>query len=123
MIKPYPPSREATGLLNRESAEKLRREVEAEVKAESETKPEPPLPPGMISEAEARKILLENAMKAGDQKTVLAIQQEDEPTFHLRWDRYIEELRAEKVKKEKAARGPSGETRKALRGKRKKKKK
>ena len=75
--RPYPPSREVTGILNRESAEQLRKEVAAEIKTESESKPEPLLPPGMISEAEARQILMEKAIKAGDQAAVLAIQQED----------------------------------------------
>ena len=122
-FKPYPPSREGKSILNRAYAAQLRKEVEAEIKAESEPEPEPPLPPGMISEAEARKILMDKAMKAGDQAAVLAIQQEDEPTFRLRWDRHIKELRTAKAEREKAAGGPSDETRKALREKRKKKKK
>ena len=121
-IKPYPPSREGTSILNREAAGQLRKEVEAEIKAESEPKPEPPLPPGLISEAEARKILMEKAIKAGDQAAILAIQQEDEPTFRLRWNRYIEELRTAKTQKPTAVKGPPAETRKALREKRKKKK-
>lgn len=76
--------------------------------------------PGMITEGEARRILIEKAVKSGDQATVLAIQQEDEPTFHARWNRHIEALRAEKSSLEAKARGPSAETRKALREKRKK---
>ena len=120
----YGPSREGTILMNRESAAQLRKEVEEEIRAEREAKlkPEPECPPGMISEGEARRILIEKAIKEGDQAAVLAIQQEDGPQFRARWDRYIETLKKEKAIKEAAARGPSQETRKALREKRKKRK-
>ena len=119
----YGPSREGTILMNRESAAQLRKEVEEEIRAEREAKlkPEPECPPGMISEGEARKKLIEKALREGDQAAVLAIQQEDEPHFRVRWERYIETLKKEKAIKEAAARGPSKETRKALREKRKKK--
>ena len=121
---PFRPTKEDTIFLNRENAAQLRKEVEEEIRAEREAKlkPEPECPPGMISEGEARRILIEKAIKEGDQAAVLAIQQEDGPQFRARWDRYIETLKKEKAIKEAAARGPSQETRKALREKRKKRK-
>ena len=118
----YGPSREGTILMNRESAAQLRKEVEEEIRTEREAKPRPECPPGMISEGEARKKLIDKALREGDQAAVLAIQQEDEPQFRVRWERYIETLKKEKAIKEAAARGPSKETRKALREKRKKRK-
>ena len=89
---------------------------------------EPPKPvekrsePGMITEGEARRILIEESIKKGDHDAVMAIQQEDSAAFHERWNRHIEEIRAEKARQEAAARGPSLEIRKALREKRKKRK-
>lgn len=89
---------------------------------------QPPKPPekkpesGMISEGEARKILIEEALKKGDQAAVMAIQHEDSPSFRARWHKHTEDIRAENARLEAAARGPSPETRKALREKRKKKK-
>ena len=119
---PFRPTKEDTIFLNRENAAQLRKEVEEEIRAEREAKPKPECPPGMISEGEARKKLIEKALREGDQAAVLAIQQEDEPQFRARWERYIETLKKEKAIKEAAARGPSQETRKALREKRKKRK-
>ena len=77
----------------------------------------------MITEGEARRILIEESIKKGDHAAVLAIQQEDSAAFHSRWNRHIEEIRAEKASRDATARGPSLNTRKALREKRKKKRK
>ena len=76
----------------------------------------------MITEAEARRRLIEKALAEGDQETVLAIQREDSHVFHERWERYVEEYRLEHAQESGRA-GPSNETRKKLREKRKKRKK
>ena len=77
---------------------------------------------GMLTEGEARKILIERAMEAGDMKTVMEIQTEDEPTFHARWDRHIAELKRQNAMKASGQTPPSDEKRKKLREKRKKRK-
>ena len=75
--------------------------------------------PGTITEAEARKLLMDEAMKRGDRQAVMEIPLEDSETFYQRYLRRNEEVR----KRNQAARGvPSNETRKALREKRKKRK-
>ena len=79
--------------------------------------------PGMLTEAEARKILIERAMKAGDMKTVMEIQMEDLPTFHARWMRHLEEQDRQYAMKKSGQTSPSNDTRKKLREKRKKRKK
>ena len=91
--------------------------------AEPIREPDEPEPkPGMITEAEARRRLIEKALAEGDQETVLAIQREDSHVFHERWERYVEEYRREHAKDSGRA-GPTNETRKKLREKRKKRKK
>ena len=76
-----------------------------------------------LTEAEARKVLIDRALEKGDQETVLAIQREDGEAFHRRWLRYIEEVKAENRRRAAAVRaGPDDATRRKLREKRKKKK-
>ena len=77
-----------------------------------------------LTEAEARKVLIERALKKGDQETVLAIQREDVDTFYQRWLRYLEEVKAENRRRAAAEvrAGPDNATRRKLREKRKKKK-
>ncbi|MBQ4512900.1 MAG: hypothetical protein II969_07900 [Anaerolineaceae bacterium] len=78
------------------------------------------LPPGTITEAEARKKLMDEAMKRGDQKAVMEIPLEDSKTFQQRWLRRNEEARKEL--RNLRLDGPSEEKRKSLREKRKKRK-
>ena len=77
---------------------------------------------GKLTEAEARKILIDRAMEAGDMKTVMEIQKEDEPTFHARWDRHIAELKRQDAMRASGQTPPSDAKRKKLREKRKKRK-
>ena len=75
--------------------------------------------PGMITEAEARRELMEEAMKRRDEEAILAIPLEDNAAIHERWDKYMTRKRREAM----ALRaGPPPEVRKALREKRKKRK-
>ena len=94
------------------------------VRPEPEVIPEEPKEKsssGKLTEGEARKILIDRAMEAGDMKTVMEIQMEDEPTFHARWDRHIAELKRQNVMRASGQTPPSNDTRKKLREKRKKK--
>ena len=72
------------------------------------------VPLGSISEAEARRILIQDAMKRGDQLSLTAIPLEDTEAVHARWMRYLE--------RDKNRDGPDPGTRKKLREKRKKSK-
>ncbi len=92
-------------------------EVQEPVKIE-ETKPEQKLRPGEITEAEARSILIRDAMERGDEESLRAIPLEDRATVHARWERY----RARFSPGPPPRPGISAETRKKLREKRKKKK-
>ena len=75
--------------------------------------------PEGITEAEARKHLMDKAMREGDQAALLTIPMEDSDTFHARWVRYVEEAEAEN-RRRTGREGPSDATRKKLREKRKK---
>ena len=81
-----------------------------------------------ITEAEARKTLIEDAMRRGDQQALMEIPREDQYQLLDRWNQYLE-----RIEKEYEASlhhpggsgprgGPSDDVRKALREKRKKKK-
>ena len=115
-------TREQKRQINESNAEYLRKEI-AEMEAEEPKKntpaaPEPrELAPGEISEAEARKILMEDAMKRGDQQALMEIPLEDAATFYQRWLRWSENLRE---RNNSPRSGPSDEKRRALREKRKK---
>ncbi len=124
-------TKEQQSLVNQHSAENLRREIAAidakfeegfgiQVPEDRNREPDTKqLPPGKITEAEARKLLMDEAMKRGDRQAVMEIPLEDSETFYQRYLRRNEEVR----KRNQAARGvPSNETRKALREKRKKRK-
>ena len=91
--------------------------------AEPEEKQKAPelreLAPGEISEAEARKILMDDAMKRGDQQALTEIPLEDAATFYRRWLKWSENLRE---RNNSPSSGPSNEKRRALREKRKKRK-
>ena len=70
--------------LNRYNAEKIREEA-------AKLDPEAPEPKkGTIPESEARRILIEDAMKRGDQKALMEIPMEDHDTFLKRWMDHIE---------------------------------
>ncbi len=118
-------TREQKRQINESSAEYLRNEIAEMEAAEPEEKtkaadPEPrELAPGEISEAEARKILIDDAMKRGDQQSLMEIPLEDAATFYQRWLRWTESLRE---RNSSPRSGPSNEKRKSLREKRKKKK-
>ena len=109
--------------INESNAEYLRKEIAEMEAAEPEVKAPAPesreLAPGEISEAEARKILMDDAMKRGDQQALMQIPLEDSAAFYQRWLRWSEDLRETHNSPRS---GPSNEKRKALREKRKKKK-
>ena len=107
-IKPYPIRKEDRAIVANIRKEQLQKTLE-----EEDRKKEPP--EGMIRAAEARRILMEDAMKRGDQAAALAIPMEDHETFLARWMEYLK-------KDEIKSRGPSDAKRKELREKRKKKK-
>ena len=116
-------TREQKRQINESSAEYLRNEIAEMEAAEPEVKtkaaaPEPrELVPGEISEAEARKILMDDAMKRGDQQALLEIPLEDSGTFYQRWLRWTERIRE---RNNSPRSGLSNEKRRALREKRKK---
>ncbi len=104
--------------IDEHNAEYLRKEIakmEAEEKMTVQEAKE--LGPGEISEAEARKILMDDAMKRGDQQALLEIPLEDSAAFYQRWLRWSENLRE---RNSSPRSGPSNEKRRALREKRKK---
>ena len=109
--------------INESNAEYLRKEIAEMEAAEPQVKApaaEPrELAPGEISEAEARKILMDDAMKRGDQQALMEIPLEDAATFYQRWLRWTDNLH---VRNNSSRNGPSNEKRKALREKRKKRK-
>ena len=74
-----------------------------------------------ITEGEARDILIQKAVNEGDKETLDAIMSEDTHTFHQRWMRYVEETERQNRTRSSVRAGPSAETRKKLRAKRKKK--
>jgi len=121
--KPFEPDREMTKLNKQMEAEAIRAELKAEEKEKEEeeiktqTEQEEPKQqnPGTVSEAEARKILMEDAMKRKDQKAIMAIPLEDTATLHDRWVKFTSRVGPRA--------GPADDVRKALREKRKKKKK
>lgn len=79
------------------------------------------LPPGEISEAEARQILIKDAMERRDQEALIAIPLENTREVHERWERYREKMgKAARSPLSPGRAGPSAETRKKLRAKRKK---
>lgn len=128
--KPYEPSKEMMRLNKELEAKVLRAELEAEIQeTQTEIDPEPPeksvqkpeqQKPGTVNEAEARKILLEDAKRRRDREAIREIPLEDNPGLHKRWKQYCERFYRES---HAAPSSPPDETRKALRQKRKKKKK
>lgn len=79
------------------------------------------LPKGQISEGEDRQILMEEAMKQGDQESLMSIPMEDSDAFYARWTRYIDKLKTKRINDIASRDVPSDNTRKRLREKRKKK--
>ncbi|MBQ4514988.1 MAG: hypothetical protein II969_18490 [Anaerolineaceae bacterium] len=116
-------SREQKRQINESNAEYLHKEIAEMEAAEPEEKQKAPelreLAPGEISEAEARKILMDDAMKRGDQQALTEIPLEDAATFYRRWLKWSENLRE---RNNSPSSGPSNEKRRALREKRKKRK-
>lgn len=100
-----------------------RMELRPEHTAEKGGCPEdfPHLEQNELTEDEARDILIEKAAKENDHKTVMAILEEDSETFYRRWLKYTEETEKQNRRKAAVRAGPSPETRKKLRQKRKKK--
>ena len=122
--KPFEPDREMMKRSKQMEAEAIRAELEAEDKQEAEennggtendVNEVNQQEPGTLSEAEARKILMEDAMKRKDQKAIMAIPLEDTAALHERWVRFTARAGPRA--------GPADDVRKALREKRKKKKK
>lgn len=120
-IEMFTPTRDQVALANQIRADRLRQELEEELQEEHREASEDEVQQEGIEEAEARRILMEDAMKRGDQEAIMTIPLEDTPTFHARWMRHLEEQEREYLASRH--KGPSSDTRKALRGKRKKKKK
>ena len=103
-------------------------EIRTRMKQQLENIPEKTCPENItemeqneLSEDEARDILIEKAAKANDHKTVMEILEEDSETFYRRWLKYTEETEKQNRLKAAARAGPSPETRKKLRQKRRKK--
>ncbi len=131
--KPYEPTKEMKAMLKQLEAEKLRKQIHEEAEAlpeperkESERKEsempkvEPAAPePGYITEAQARKELMDDAMRRKDQEAIMAIPLEDQYELHERWEKYLARIEREA---KLARNGPSPDVRKALREKRKKRK-
>ena len=103
-------------------------EIRTRMKQQPENIPEKNCPENItemeqneLTEDEARDILIEKAAKENDHKTVMAILEEDSETFYRRWLKYTEETEKQNRLKAAARAGPSPETRKKLRQKRRKK--
>ncbi len=118
------PTKEMNAIADQIKADRLRAELgldpgqEAQRTDEADPEPQTP-PPGMITEAEARRELMEDAMKRKDQEAILAIPLEDNAAIHERWDKYMARKRREAMVSRV---GPPPDVRKTLREKRKKKK-
>ena len=120
--RPFTPDKEGMKIVNRANAEYLRRKAAALSAPEQKGAELPKIDkaaPGMLTEAEARKRLMDDAMKRKDQAAIVAIPMEDPDKLHERWEKYVELI-------ERGAKrlpdSPPPETRKALREKRKKRK-
>ena len=103
-------------------------EIRTRIKQQQDNIPEKNCPENIremeqneLTEDEARDILIEKAAKENDHKTVMAILEEDSETFYRRWLKYTEETEKQNRLKAAVRAGPSPETRKKLRQKRKKK--
>ena len=124
--KPFGPDKKELAQAKRVHAQRLREEADGL----SDQTPEPQIPKPEakaeekssgkgIPEEEARRILLEDAIKRNDQDAILAIPREETPELHGRWLRYIARLERDALH---SSAGPSADKRKVLREKRKKKK-
>ena len=119
----FMPDKEARAILNQIQAELLREEAESLSEGEPDSAEEPRIDdaePGTVTETEARKTLMDDAMRRKDQAAIMAIPLEDFPALHARWEKYVERIERE------AERSPYSlfyEDREALRKKRKKKRK
>lgn len=115
--QPYPPAKEGVALVKLDYAQQLRDEARSCEKSEPQKQT---VPPGTLTEEEARQKLLDDAKRRNDREAIRLIPQEDSDAIYARWLEYLERAR------EKAGRpgsGPPPDVRKALREKRKKKKK
>ena len=132
MPKPFTPTKEMKAVIKQAEAENLRKKLDLikqelskpdkkpETPPSEQVKPQPAAPePGYITEAEARKELMDDAMRRKDQEAIMAIPLEDQYILHERWEKYLARIEREAKLSQK---GPSPDTRKALREKRKKKK-
>ena len=130
--KPILPTKEMKALSDQVRAENLRKmseeirkelsepEAVPEATSEAPIKPKDAKPkPGYITEAEARKELMDDAMRRKDQEAIMAIPLEDQYVLQERWEKYLARIEREA---KLAQKGPSPDTRKALREKRKKRK-
>ncbi len=126
MAKPFPtmPRKQLLKELMEDRMKAGQEKAEPAPEAAAEPQKEE-LPPGELTEEEARQLLIERALDKGDTETAAAIRTEDPDTFYERWLRYVEEVETENRRRALAASGragPSNATRKKLREKRRKKK-
>ena len=119
----FMPDKEAKAILNQIQAELLREEAESLSEGDQNSAEQPKIDeaePGTVTEAEARKTLMDDAMRRKDQAAIMAIPLENFSALHARWEKYVERIERE------AERSPyslSYEEREVLRKKRKKKRK
>ena len=117
--RPFPMLKTDTSLSKREFAQILHEEAKtlSEPKAQAEKRS---VPPGMLTEAEVRKKLLDDAVSRNDRDAIQLIPHESPDALGVRWEKYLERA----VRKSgPSVSGPPPDVRKALRDKRKKKKK
>ncbi|MBQ6502405.1 MAG: hypothetical protein IJI57_00655 [Flexilinea sp.] len=121
--KPFGPDKKDLAQIDRVHAQRLREEAEKLPHQDSKPESDPVeadiSPEEGIPEEEARRILLEDAVKRNDQEAIKAIPVEETPELHSRWERYVARVEREALH---SSAGPTEKTRKALREKRKKKK-
>ncbi|MBQ6342128.1 MAG: hypothetical protein IJI41_03280 [Anaerolineaceae bacterium] len=116
--KPFGPDKKDLAQIDRIHAQRLRDEAE-ELSCQGPEPEEEQSSEEGIPEEEARRILLEDAVKRNDQEAIKAIPLEETPELHSRWKKYVARVEREALH---SSAGPSDKTRKALREKRKKKK-
>ena len=116
--KPFGPDKKDLAQIDRIHAQRLRDEAE-ELSCQGPEPEEEQSSEEGIPEEEARRILLEDAVKRNDQEAIKAIPVEETPELHSRWERYVARVEREALH---SSAGPTEKTRKALREKRKKKK-
>ena len=96
--KPYEPTKEMKAWIKQEKAKRLKNGRGNMPEPRPQTAPvsqtETPKP-GCITEAEARRILIDDAIKRKDQEALLAIPLEDQYVLQERWERYLKRIERE----------------------------